>query len=213
MTCREETTAESCPRPWGAGADQVTQFDGAAVAEAVYRSMLPRDDGAFRAELELWHPQLNPDRYLALRGYPRCWVLTAALVFAVSHAEYARALLESLRTETTARLRERDDDMALRVADGPLSQLDAESWRIVLCRTGADLWFLGPQSMNRAFALGLNLAFVSPGAARDVIGVVRSANPMAFDRQLASARHVMSDHPLSLVVLPPLGRESRLTEV
>lgn len=95
----------------------------------------------------------------------------------------------------------------------PLSQLDAESWRIVLCRTGADLWFLGPQSMNRAFALGLNLAFVCPGAARDVIGVVRSADPMAFERQLASARHVMSDHPLSLVVMPPLGRESQLTEV
>ena len=67
--------------------------------------------------------------------------------------------------------------------------------------------------MNRAFALGLNLAFVCPGAARDVIGVVRSADPMAFERQLASARHVMSDHPLSLVVMPPLGRESQLTEV
>ncbi len=103
--------------------------------------------------------------------------------------------------------------MALRVADRSLSQLDAESSRIVLCRTGADLWLLGPQTMNRAFSVGLNLAFVSPGAARDVVGVVRSADPVTFECQLASARHVMSDHPLSMLVMPPSGRKSQLTEV
>jgi hypothetical protein len=205
MTGREEKTAESRLRPGGTGdgADRVTQLDAAPIAEEVYRSMLPRDDRAFRTELALWHPELNPERYLALRRYPRCWVLTAALVFAVSNAEYARALLESLRLGSTVHLEDRDDDMALRVADGPLAQSDAEGWRIALCRTGADLWFFGPQSMNRAFALGLNLAFISPGAARDIVGVVRSADPVVFERQLASARRVISGHPLSLVVMPP----------
>ena len=101
MTCSEETGPELCARSGGAdaGKDSEAQFDATAIAEEVYRAMLPSEERAFRAELELWHPRLDAERYLARRSYPRCWVFTAALVFAVAHTEYARALLESLRVK------------------------------------------------------------------------------------------------------------------
>ncbi len=199
----EETGARSRTRSGGAGAgaDEGEQFDAAGISEAVYRSMLPSDERAFRAELEIWHPSLDADRYLARRGYPRCWVFTAALVFAVGHTEYARALLESLR-RTSTRLATYDVDHALRFAVGDLSGLEAESWRATVCTAGGGLWFFGPQTMTRAFGLGLTVAFVSPETARNVVDLVQRADPGAFERQLAAARHVMKVHPLSLILTP-----------
>ena len=163
--------------------------------------MLPAEERAFRAELELWHPSLDAERYLARRSYPRCWVFTAALVFAVAHTEYARALLESLRL-IQPRLATSDVNHALAFAAEDLSELAADSWRITVCWAGGNLWFFGAQTMIRAFALGLTVAFVSPETARNVVDVVRSADPEAFERQLAGARLVIRCHPLSLTLTP-----------
>ncbi len=42
------------------------------IAEELFRAMLPASEDAFRKELSLWHPELDPRRYLISDSYPRC---------------------------------------------------------------------------------------------------------------------------------------------
>jgi len=49
----------------------LSAYDAALIAEDLYENMLPRCEVTFREELRLWHPEINPRRYLDTRSYPR----------------------------------------------------------------------------------------------------------------------------------------------
>jgi hypothetical protein len=170
---------------------------GEAIAEALFRNMLPRSETDFIQELQVWHPGLHPGRYLAEQSFPRCWIVTAAITVAIAHTEYARYLLESMR-DGSSLLSDRD----LRVAElsGPelSALLDAGPWRKAICRIGSRMYFFGPQTLTRAFALGLNFAFAQPDAARSFVRVVQSSDRTLFDQMLAGAVFVINRNPVSV---------------
>jgi len=177
----------------------LSAYDAALIAEDLYENMLPRCEVTFREELRLWHPDIDPRRYLDTRSYPRCWIVTASLIFATSFPEYARLLLESMNQDQHPFLRERD----LRTAKDSdwfvAALLKGLSWRKVICGLGSTLYSLGPRSLTRAFAVGLLFAFEQPESTRAFVGIVREAIPSDYDRQVAVATVVVRRHPRSVI--------------
>ena len=165
-------------------------------AEALFGAMLPASEDAFRQELSLWHPKLDPRRYLISNEYPRCWVVTAALIFAVEFTEYARFLFESLRQSPDI-FHRFDARKAEAVRPEWASSLNKASWRRAICGVGSQLYFFGPQTLTRAFAVGLNLAFVQPVTARIFVEMVRATARESLDRQVAGAAAVVRQHPIA----------------
>lgn len=166
------------------------------IAEELFRAMLPASEDAFRQELSLWHPELDPRRYIISNRYPRCWVMTAALICAAEFTEYARFLFESLR-QSAAIFHPHDPRIAESIEAGGLSMLKEESWRGAICGLGSFLYFFGPQTLRRAFAVGLNLAFVQPETVRAFVNVVRTTAQEGYDRQVAGAAAVVRQHPIA----------------
>jgi len=167
-----------------------------AIAEELFRSMLPESEAAFREELQLWHPKLDAGRYLASQTYPRCWVVTAALIVATAFPEYALLLLESLRQRPDT-LRAVDVRVAETFEPDAFSSLDKESWRTAICSVGRLLYFFSPQTQTRAFAVGLNFAFVRPEASRAFVDIARTTAQDTYERQVAAAAAVVQRYPLS----------------
>ena len=170
------------------------------IAEELFRAMLPASEDAFRQELSLWHPELDPRRYLISDSYPRCWVVTAALIFTVEFTEYARFLFESLR-QGAAIICPNDSPRTKSMGEGRLSMLNEESWRGAICGLGSLLYFSGPKNLTRAFALGLNLAFVQSETMRAFVNVVRTTAQEGYDRQVAGAAAVVRQHPIALQMI------------
>jgi len=182
----------------------LSAYDAALIAEDLYENMLPRCEVTFREELRLWHPEINPRRYLDTRSYPRCWILTASLIFATSFPEYARLLLESMYQDQDG-LRDRDLRMANRSDWFPVSLLTHRArWRDVICGLGTGLYIgpnLGPEPLTHAFAVGLLFAFAQPDATRTFVDIVRESTPIEYNRQVEVATIVVRRHPRSAVVL------------
>ncbi len=183
----------------------LSAYDASLIAEELYENMLPRCEVAFRQELNLWHPRLDPRWYLDTdRRYPRCWIITASLIFATSFPEYARLLQESMYQDQHPRLRE----MALRRVGSSawfgVSLLNHRaSWREVICGLGSGLYAVGGSGcpLTRAFAVGLLFAFAQPDATRTFVGIVREITPNDYDRQVAVATAVVRQHPRSAIAL------------
>lgn len=167
-----------------------------SIAEDLFRDMLPQTEAAFRQELHLWHPELGAGRYLGSRSYPRCWIVTAALIFATAFPEYARFLFESLRQSPDI-FHRFDIRKAEAVRPEWASCLNKESWRRAICGVGSQLYFFGPPTLMRAFAVGLNLAFVQPPTARIIVDMVRATAQESHDRQVAAAEALIRRHPIS----------------
>jgi len=169
-----------------------------SIAEDLFRNMLPQSEAAFRQELHLWHPELSADRYLGSRSYPRCWIVTAALILATAFPEYTRFLFESLRQSPDV-FHRFDARKAEAVRPEWASSLNRESWRRAICRLGSALYFFGGRRdpLMRAFAVGLNLAFVQPLTARVFVDMVRATEQDSHDRQVAAAEAVIRRHPIS----------------
>lgn len=174
-----------------------SSFQAEAVAEALFRIMLPQSEPEFIRELDIWHPELHPSQYMYGQRFPRCWIVTAAITFAVSYTEYARYLLESLRHEPNM-LRDADSRMAEFCGPRLLELLEEDPWRRAICKIGSRLYFLGPETLTRAFAVGLNFAFVQPDAARSFADLIRSNEQTRFDRQVAAAGEIVIRNPISI---------------
>jgi len=175
-------------------------YDASLIAEDLYRNMLPRCEMEFRHELRLWHRDIDARRYLDTQTYPRCWVVTASLVFATTFTEYARLLLESLRQNPDIGLYiDADFGDAERCGPFLVGLLNDTSWRKAICTIGSNLYILGLPSLTRAFALGLHFAFVQPDAARMFVDIVRETVPRDYDRQVAAAASVVRSHPRSAI--------------
>ena len=169
-----------------------------SIAENLFRNMLPQSEGEFRQELHLWHPELGAGRYLGSRSYPRCWIVTAALIFATAFPEYARFLFQSLRQSPDI-FHRFDVRKAEAVRPEWASSLNKESWRRETCRLGSALYFFGGRRdpLMRAFAVGLNLAFVQPLTARVFVDMVRATAQGSYDVQVAAAEALIRRHPIS----------------
>lgn len=168
-------------------------------AEALFRNLLPRSEHEFVQELAIWHPELHPSQYSYGQRFPRCWIVTAAITLATAYTEYARYILESLRDEPSLL---KDSDANAAEFSGPrlLELLDDDPWRRAICKVGSRLYFFGPETLTRAFAVGLNFAFVQPGAARTFAELVRSSDQAAFDRQVVAAGAVINRYPISIIL-------------
>src|SRR3990170_3285420 len=86
------------------------------ISEKLFRVMLPQSEVEFREELHVWHPELDARRYLVSHSYPRCWIVTASLIFATAFTEYPQALLDSLRQRPDT---VREIDLRIAHACGP----------------------------------------------------------------------------------------------
>jgi len=166
------------------------------VSEELFRGMLPESEGEFRRELRVWHPELDARRYMVSHSYPRCWIVTAALIFASAFTEYGRLLLDTLRQRPDI-VREVDVRVAEASGRELLSLLDEAPWRKAICATGSHLYFFSPQTLTRAFGVGLNFAFVQPEATHAFVEIVRSTATATHDRQVAAAEAVIRRHPVS----------------
>ncbi len=123
-------------------------------------------------------------------------MVTAALIFAVEFTEYARFLFESLR-QSAAIIYPNDSPRTESIGEGGLSMLNEESWRGAICEIGSFLYFSGPQNLTRAFAVGLNFAFIQPETVRAFVNVVRTTAQEGYDRQVAGAAAVVRLHPIA----------------
>src|SRR3990172_4655231 len=86
------------------------------ISEKLFRVMLPQSEAEFREELQVWHPALDANQYLVSHSFPRCWVVTASLIFATAFTEYAQVLLDSLRQRPDT---VREIDLRIAHACGP----------------------------------------------------------------------------------------------
>lgn len=169
-----------------------------SIAEELFRSMLPQCEPEFYRELEAWHPELLGIarlEYLRNKSYPRCWIVTASIIFATSYPEYAQHLLTSLRALPEI-IVEADAEIAHDCGPKLLGSLNDTSWRWAICRAGSDLYRSGPRTLTRAFGVGLNFAFIQPEVARAVVQILRTTEQRNFDWQVAAAGFVVRRNPI-----------------
>jgi hypothetical protein len=168
------------------------------IAGELFRSMLPQCEADFLRELEEWHPDLVDlaDRMYLRRGsFPRCWVVTAALIFATSYAEYGQWLLGGLRTMPRV-IDDRDAEAARACGPRLMATLNESSWRGAICGVGPDLYRGPSKSLVRIFAVGLNFTCMQPGVARSVVQVVQAADTRTYEWQVAAAGLVVRMNPI-----------------
>jgi hypothetical protein len=171
-----------------------------AISRDIFRAMLPSSEAAFQSELELWHPELDRARYLRSGTYPRCWLISAAITLSTEFPEYARALAEEMTATGVIKQGE-----AARFGD--VTQLDHENWRLALCHFGRGLYFFGPPTMVRAFALGLSFASSDPLTTSAMARVIKDDSMERWDRQTLAAARVISRRPIIRMDDPRFGRE------